>query len=105
MFFRFKALQKKTVTAGTAVALVASKLVAHGVKIKALPGNTDEVFVGATGVTAANGFALAAGQEIDLAGLLPLGLKDAGTDLSTIFVNSAVDAEGVCVSYLELSQG
>lgn len=95
-----KSLQKKTVTAGTAVALSATKILAKGLKIKALPANTDEVYIGALGVLSTNGFALEAKEEINYADLLGLN-PDIAVDLSKIYLNSIVDAEGVCVSYLE----
>lgn len=47
-----------------------------GVRIKALAGNTNKVYVGLTGVTTATGFELSAGNDV----LVPC--KDA----STIFV-------------------
>lgn len=96
-----KTLQKKTVTAGTQVALSATKVLARGLKIKALPANTDEVYIGGSAVDAASGYVLEAKEEINYADVLGIN-PDVAVDLSKIYVDSAVDAEGVCVSYLEL---
>lgn len=76
----------KAVTgAGTAEALAASQAILSGVTIKALGTNTGTVYVGPSGVGSANGFALAAGEqvfvEID--------------DVAKIYVDAAVSGEGV----------
>jgi len=100
---KFKAIQKKTVTAGTAVALSATPILARALVIKALPGNTDTVYVGAQGAASATtGFPLKAdGAPLDYSQVLGLKPDDA-IDLSKIYVDSAVNAEGIAVSYLEL---
>lgn len=94
-----KSLQKKTTTAGTAVPLVASKTLAYAVKIKALPTNTGDVYVGQAGVSATNGFALDANDPLDFSAIIGL---NAVVDLSKIYVDSGVNAEGVSVSYLDV---
>jgi len=96
-----KSLQKVTVTAGTELALSATKVLAKGLIIKALPANTDEVYVGAAGVSATSGFVLEAGEQIDYAQVLGLSPDDT-IDLSKIYVDSAVDAEGISAVYLSL---
>lgn len=94
----FKSLQKKTVTAGTAVPLVATPTWATNVVIKGLAANTGAVYVGGSTVSATTGFQLAAAAE------RAIGPSSAPTivDLSQIYVDSATNAEGVTVSYLEV---
>lgn len=58
----------------------------QGARIRAHPANTDTIWVGPTGVTAANGYPLAAGQE------LPIGVTDAGI----IYALAAVNNEVLC---------
>lgn len=77
---------KQTVAAaGTAEALAGSQTVISGAHVKALIGNTGLVFVGDSGVSSANGYELDPGEsvfvEID--------------DLAKIYVDSAVNGEGV----------
>lgn len=76
--------QKVVTTAATAEAL-ASTTTIKGVIIKALATNTQNVYVGDSGVTAANGFVLAAGETvaIDVA------------DPATVFLDVDIDGEGV----------
>lgn len=76
---------QKTVTAhGTAEALGSAVLVS-GVRIKALAGNTGNIYVGDADVDSTNGYVLDAGeeffQEID--------------SLEKVYIDSDVDAEGV----------
>jgi hypothetical protein len=86
--------QKTVTTAGTAEALGTEKI--HGpVMIKALDTNTDVVAVGNDGagdVTVSNGLRLAAGDVVVL---------DHISQLSALYVDSAVDGEGV--AWLSLS--
>ncbi len=71
--------------AGTAEALAGSQALVSGVKIKAYQSNTDLVYVGGSGVSAANGYQLASGEsvfiEID--------------DLASVYVDAVVNDEGV----------
>jgi hypothetical protein len=65
------------------------------VMVKALAANTGMVVVGNDGagdVTVANGFQLAAGQQV---------LFDYVQNLANIWIDSAVNAEGVCWLILE----
>jgi len=91
-------LQKKTVTAGTRVALSATKKLVKKLKIKALVGNTGAIFLGDVTVAAATGYQLAAGAEIDLVDMF---YKEGDTvDLNKIYIDSAVNAEGVSLVYI-----
>jgi len=55
----------KTVPTGTAEAIASSQSI-HSVTIKSLSTNTVSILVGASGVTAANGFELLAGESVSL---------------------------------------
>jgi hypothetical protein len=105
MYAVLKSLSVQTVTAGTAVPLAASKLTAYGVRIKAPAANTGKVYLGDVSLVAPAGYELAAGELISLDDLVPFGEKAVPLDLSQVYVDSAVDAEGVTVLYLESSQG
>jgi len=67
----------KTVPVGTAEAIASTQTI-HSVTVKALSTNTVAVYVGASGVTTANGFELLAGESVSL---------DV-SDLATVFVIS-----------------
>jgi hypothetical protein len=80
--------QKTVAAAGTAVVLGTIQVNAP-VMIKALPGNTNTVYVGNDGagdVTSSNGCALAAGDAIVMAYMGNLG---------ALWVDAAVGGEGV----------
>jgi hypothetical protein len=80
--------QKTVTTAGAAEPLAAAPQVANlPIAVKALAGNSGLVYVGDSGVDASNGFELGAGEVI---------IFDAAGDLSSIWIDSAVNGEGVC---------
>lgn len=75
-------------TAGTAVAL-GTQIIAGALLVKALASNTGLVYVGNDGshnVTSANGYPLAAGDQV---------IFEHVAQLSNIRVNAAVNNEGV----------
>ena len=76
--------QKTVATAGTAEALSTSTRV-RSITIKSLPTNTGNVFVGTSTVNSSNGYILGLGEGVDL---------DVD-DLAAIFIDSAVDGDGV----------
>jgi hypothetical protein len=87
--------QKTVTTAGTAVAL-GSQVIAGPLMVKALPANTGLVYVGndgASDVTSSNGYPLAAGDQV---------IFDHIANLSNIYVDSAVNGEGVAWIALNL---
>jgi hypothetical protein len=71
-------------TAGTRVPLAAAQAITS-VTVKALSTNTGTIYVGGSGVSSSNGFALAKSESVsmDLA------------DLSTVWIDSSVNGEGV----------
>ena len=77
----------KTVVAaaGTEVPLGSSTPLTYGVRIKALAGNTNNVYVGANPVTSLTGFVLDAGEEVFLE----------VANLATVFVDVDTNGEGV----------
>jgi hypothetical protein len=87
---------QKTVTAhGTAVQLASLRQVNSSVMIKALDGNTGLVYVGqVTGdVDSSNGMELSAGEVVVFSFV---------GNLAEIWVDSAVDNEGVCWLLLDV---
>ncbi len=77
--------RKTVTTSGTEVALAASTPLKHGVTVKALLANTNNVYVGLNGVTTLTGFQLDAGQEIFLK----------VDNLATVFIDADTNGEGV----------
>ena len=92
-------LKKTVAAAGTEVALAATKTLARNIKIKALHGNTNMIYVGANGVSSTTGYVLDAGEVLDLSGLEASG-ADEYFDLNTIYIDSDTNGEGVTVSYV-----
>jgi len=76
--------QKTVTTAGTRVALAASQAV-QTVTIRALVGNTGLIYIGGSSVASTNGVQLEPGDAITLA----------IANLATVYIDSAVNGEGV----------
>lgn len=77
---------KKTIaTPGDEAVLTDSGILRIGVTVKALSTNTDVVFIGDSSVTSANGFQLAAGEQI----FIPVN------NLNQVYVDVVVGSEGV----------
>lgn len=94
-----KTFKKAVAAVGTAVPLSATKKIVRKVTIAASPDNTDVIYLGDSTVAAASGFALAAGDIINLEDLL-YNSKDV-FDLNTIYIDAAIIAEYVTVIYSE----
>lgn len=102
MIAAINALHKTVAVPTTAVALIATKTLAYSVRIKAFSSNTKNVFISGTGGNLAlSGFALAAGEELDIGQWLPPHLQGDPVDLNKIFVDAVIALEGVSVLYLE----
>lgn len=87
--------QKTVTSAGTAVAL-GTQAIGGPLAVKALAANTGIVVVGCDGasdVTTANGFQLAAGEAI---------IFNHVANLGDIWVDAAVNGEGVCWLALDI---
>lgn len=91
------ASQKIVTTAGTRVALSATKKLLSKLKIRALTTNTGAIYIGDVTVSSTIGYPLAAGVEIDLDSLLVN--DDDVIDISKIYIDSAVNLEGVALIY------
>lgn len=91
---------KKTVTtAGTRVKLSTDVKHVWQLKVKALSANTGLIYIGDNTVSLTVGYELSKTEEMDLSAIFA---KDNFImDLSEIYIDSAVNGEGVCVSYLE----
>lgn len=91
--------QKTVTTAGTRVALVATRTLARYLYIKPLPANTNNIYVGDVTVTSSTGFVLDNG---DVTGWRWVGPPEGGVDfidLNKIYIDSAVNGEGVSFIY------
>lgn len=95
---RLKTLADKAVTtAGTAERLSATSIAATSIIIRALDDNTGTVFIGDSDVGSGRGDRLTAGQP------LSFEAADGGFfDLREIWVDVAVDGEGVSILYAEV---
>lgn len=91
---------KTVTTAGTQVALTSSQIVTPKVVIQAKPGNTGNIFVGTADVSSSDyGVVLAPGASTTLvASHIETG--ESGLDLTSIWVDAAVNGEGVTFLYL-----
>jgi hypothetical protein len=91
--------QKAVTTAGTEVPLVAASKIVRRCLVKALKANTGAIYLGVNGVSSSTGYQLNAGEEVDLPGLL--WKEDDKFDLNAIYIDSAVNVEGVSFIYVE----
>ncbi len=76
--------RKTVAVAGTAEALAASTAIL-AVTVKALRTNTNNIYVGTSSVTSANGFVLSRGSSVSFA----------FDNLADIFINADTNGEGV----------
>lgn len=103
-----KSFQKNVTTAGTAVQLTTTKIIGYGVRIKAKAANTGDILVGSSSaVSTTTGYRLDAAEKIDATEMFGPEAQDAGVgiDLSQVWLNSTVNAEGVEVLYFETAYG
>lgn len=77
--------QKTVSSAGTAEPLVGSSTEARQVIIKALSGNTNNVYVGDSSVDSSNGYVLASGKKV----------KFRVADLANVYLDVDTGGEGV----------
>lgn len=86
-------------TAGTRVQVSASTNGVLAIAIQAKKGNSGNIFVGDSTVSSSNGHQLGPGDWYFMNPVLPNSLVH-GYRLSDIYIDAAVNAEGVIVSYL-----
>ena len=84
--------RKAVTSAGTRVILATAEMINCSLAVKAYTTNTSLIYVGDLNVGAATGFSLAAGDVI---------VFDHVGNIASIWIDSAVNGEGVC--WLKLS--
>ncbi len=101
--FQMRSLQKDVGNAGTAEALVSTKLFAKGnVFIQAPSANTNPMFLGDSTVDAATGYILEPGDSVSLKDIVGATGDDiAAYDLNLVFVDATTNSEKVSVLYFE----
>jgi high-affinity K+ transport system ATPase subunit B len=93
-----KTFHKVVAVAGARVKLTAASTKVRKVKIKALKANTGAIYLGDVTVTAANGYQLNSGDEIEV---MDLFWRDGDIiDLTALYIDSAVNGEGVSIVYI-----
>lgn len=87
-------------TAGSRVQLSATSIITPGIVIKARTTNTGAVYVGHSNVAATTAaFIMAPGDAVEIVGPMVRGIEEE-FDISDIYLDSAVNGEGVTVGYL-----
>jgi hypothetical protein len=94
-----KMFHKAVAVAGTAEPLVASTKYVWKVKIKALAANAGVVYLGDSSVSSADGYELAAGEEIDILELTKR--PEEIFDLAEVYVDAANNGDAVAVIYAD----
>ncbi len=96
---KYKSVEKLVTTAGTRVALASSKTMTTHVIIKARSNNAGLVYVGGSDVAAANGFHLAANQEVKLSDLVQASANES-FNLADVYIDAATNGDGVRILYV-----
>ncbi len=96
---KYKSVEKLVTTAGTRVALASSKTMSTHVIIKARSNNSGLVYVGGVDVAAANGYHLAANQEVKLGDLMQANANES-FNLADVYVDAATNGDGVRIIYV-----
>lgn len=95
----FGSLRKAVTTAGTRVALSATSLVVRSFKIRANTGNTGFIYLGDSSVSSTTGFELDDEDVYEF--ICPSGKNINEIDLSTVYIDSSVNGEGVTVFWMK----
>lgn len=95
----FKSFKKTVAAAGTRTALGTVSLQVHEVVVKALAANTGIIYLGDSTVASSNGYELSAGQSFSVP-LTMIPRTGSVVNLTSIYIDSSVNGEGVCVAYL-----
>lgn len=85
--------QLDVAAAGTAEALVSTATYVKSVTIRAKAGNTNNVYIGASAVTSANGLILAANDVVTIE-------REDEFNLATIYADVDTDGEGVSFAWV-----
>jgi hypothetical protein len=83
-------------TAGTEVRISNTTNKVRWIKVKALAGNSNKVYLGVSDVTASNGYELSAGNEIEIS----FGEQGGTVPFSTFYVDAAANNDKVCWSVI-----
>ena len=83
-------------TAGTEVQISNTANKVRCIKVKALAGNSNKVYLGVSDVTASNGYELSAGNEVEI----NFGDQGGTVPFSTFYVDAATNNDKVCWSVI-----
>ena len=83
-------------TAGTEVQISNTANKVRWIKVKALAGNSNKVYLGVSDVTASNGYELSAGNEVEI----NFGDQGGTVPFSTFYVDAATNNDKVCWSVI-----
>ena len=83
-------------TAGTEVQISNTANKVRWIKVKALAGNSNKVYLGVSDVTASNGYELSAGNEVEI----NFGDQGGTVPFSVFYVDAATNNDKVCWSVI-----
>ena len=83
-------------TTGTEVQISNTANKVRWIKVKALAGNSNKVYLGVSDVTASNGYELSAGNEVEI----NFGDQGGTVPFSTFYVDAATNNDKVCWSVI-----
>ena len=83
-------------TAGTEVQISNTANKVRWIKVKALAGNSNKVYLGVSDVTASNGYELSAGNEVEI----NFGNQGGTVPFSVFYVDAATNNDKVCWSVI-----
>lgn len=95
--------QKTVTAAGTREPLAvgnSSIMKVRSVTIRALRGNTGDIYLGDSTVSAAVSYILAAGETFNIEVSMEEWVNGVSINLSKIYLDAAVNGEGVCFAYV-----
>ena len=92
----FDAGTTNVATAGTEVQISNTTNRVRGIKVKALAGNSNKVYLGVSDVTASNGYELSAGNELEI----NFGVQGGTVQFSTFYVDAATNNDKLAWSVI-----
>jgi hypothetical protein len=95
-----KTFSKNVTTAGTRVALSATKLYTTAFAVRAKSANTGVIYIGDSTVTSSTGMFLASGEANSKEGKTNARGTIQTFNLEKIYIDSSVNGEGVIVEYI-----
>lgn len=100
MAAQLKTLEKLVAVAGTAERLSTTSILVREVVVQAL-ANTDNIFIGGSDVSSANGIILTPLKSFTVSDMLTGKGEEEYVNLKDIWIDAVVGGEGVRVLYLE----